>query len=151
MHSIVYCIKILIFAKINTKIMKNFFKNILSTILGLVFGLAIILMLFIGAVSFLSSSFTEKTPKLKDNTILKIDLSKEVVERSSGNPFDDLNFMNPEPKKQIELKQILDNIEKAKNDSKIKGIYINSPFINAGLSKTEEIRNKLLVNNRAIK
>ena len=144
MHSIVYCIKILIFAKINTKIMKNFFKNILSTILGLVFGLAIILMLFIGAVSFLSSSFTEKTPKLKDNTILKIDLSKEVVERSSGNPFDDLNFMNPEPKKQIELKQILDNIEKAKNDSKIKGIYINSPFINAGLSKTEEIRNKLL-------
>ena len=52
--------------------------------------------------------------------------------------------MNPEPKTQGELKQILDNIEKAKNDSKIKGIYINSPFINAGLSKTEEIRNKLL-------
>ena len=124
--------------------MKNFFKNILSTILGLIFGLGIIIALFFVAVGLLSSSFSEKTPKLKDNSILKIDLSKEIVERSSGNPFDDLNFMNPEPKKQLELKQILDNIEKAKSDTKIKGIYIYSPFINAGLSKTEEIRNKLL-------
>ena len=124
--------------------MKNFFKNILSTILGLIFGLGIIIALFFVAVGLLSSNFSDKTPKLKDNSILKIDLSKEVVERSSGNPFDDLNFMNPEPKKQLELKQILDNIEKAKSDTKIKGIYIYSPFINAGLSKTEEIRNKLL-------
>ena len=29
-------------------------------------------------------------------------------------------------------------------DDRIKGIYLNSPFVNAGLSQTEEIRNKLL-------
>jgi hypothetical protein len=81
--------------------MKNFFKNILSTILGLIFGLGIIVALFFVAVGILSSNFSDKTPKLKDNSILKIDLSKEVVERASGNPFDDLNFMNPEPKKTI--------------------------------------------------
>ena len=49
-----------------------------------------------------------------------------------------------EPKKQLELKTILDNIEKAKFDDNIIAIYINSPFVNAGLSQTEEIRNKLL-------
>jgi protease-4 len=38
----------------------------------------------------------------------------------------------------------LDNIEKAKTDSRIKGIYLNVSFVNAGLSQTEEIRNKLL-------
>ena len=44
----------------------------------------------------------------------------------------------------MELKSILDNIEKARTDDRIKGIYLNSPFVNAGLSQTEEIRNKLL-------
>ena len=52
--------------------------------------------------------------------------------------------MNPEPKKQIGLNTILDNIEKAKNDDNIIAIYLYSPIVNAGLSKTEEIRNKLL-------
>ena len=39
---------------------------------------------------------------------------------------------------------MLDNIEKAKSDEKIKAIYINTSFVNAGLSQIEEIRNKLL-------
>ena len=52
--------------------------------------------------------------------------------------------MNPEPKKQIGLNTILNNIEKAKNDDNIIAIYLYSPIVNAGLSKTEEIRNKLL-------
>ena len=38
----------------------------------------------------------------------------------------------------------MDNIEKARTDDRIKGVYLNSPFVNAGLSQTEEIRNKLL-------
>jgi protease-4 len=85
-----------------------------------------------------------KKKKIDKNTILKIDLSTQVVERASSNPLSDLDLLNPEPKKQLELKTILDNIEKAKFDDNIIAIYINSPFVNAGLSQTEEIRNKLL-------
>ncbi|MBT5749697.1 MAG: signal peptide peptidase SppA, partial [Flavobacteriales bacterium] len=44
----------------------------------------------------------------------------------------------------IELKQVLDNIEKAKLDDNIKVIYINTSYVSAGISQIEEIRNKLL-------
>ena len=91
-----------------------------------------------------SSEYQKKEKKIDKNTILKIDLSTQVVERASSNPLSDLDLLNPEPKKQLELKTILDNIEKAKFDDNIIAIYINSPFVNAGLSQTEEIRNKLL-------
>ena len=123
--------------------MKKFIKNIFSTLIGILLSFFVIVLLFIGIIS-LVSNLDNKTQKVKENTILKIDLSNEVVERSSSNPFDGVNLMNPEPKKQIGLNTILDNIEKAKNDDNIIAIYLYSPIVNAGLSKTEEIRNKLL-------
>jgi protease-4 len=87
---------------------------------------------------------SEKEIVAKKNSILKIDLaSTSVVEQKSENPFDKLN-LSGEVGEAIELKQVLDNIEKAKKDENIKAIYISSPFINAGLSQIEEIRNKLL-------
>ena len=81
---------------------------------------------------------------VKENSVLKINLSNiNLVERSSNNPFDELNLTGVESES-IELKEILDNIEKAKKDNNIKAIYINTSFVNAGLSQIEEIRNKLL-------
>ena len=103
----------------------------------------VIIIIFIGVLS-VSSEYQKKEKKIDKNTILKIDLSTPVVERVSTNPLADLDLFNPEPKKQLELKAILDNIEKAKFDDNIIAIYINSPVVNAGLSQTEEIRNKLL-------
>jgi protease-4 len=123
--------------------MKKFIKNIFSTLIGILLSFFVIVLVLIGIIS-LVSSLNNKTQKIKENTILKIDLSNNVVERSSSNPFDGFTFMNPEPKKQIGLNTILDNIEKAKNDDNIIAIYLYSPIVNAGLSKTEEIRNKLL-------
>ena len=122
--------------------MKGFLKNILATIIGIVSGVFIIVLLFIGLIGILSN---EEEVKVKENSILKIDLGKlSVVERSSNNPFTQLN-LNGEINETIGIKEILDNIEKAKNDINITAIYINTSFIiNAGLSQTEEIRNKLL-------
>ena len=81
---------------------------------------------------------------VKENSILKIDLENTaVVERKSENPFDKFN-LSGDVIKTIDLKQILDNIEKAKNDDNIKAIYINNSIVNSGLSQIEEIRNKLL-------
>ena len=122
--------------------MKGFLKNILATIIGIVSGVFIIMLLFIGLIGVLSN---EEEVKVKENSILKIDLGKlSVVERSSNNPFTQLN-LSGEINETIGIKEILDNIEKAKNDINITAIYINTSFIiNAGISQTEEIRNKLL-------
>jgi len=125
--------------------MKSFFKNVLSTIVGMVLAVFVIILLFIGILSIsLSSINNEEEVKLKENSILKINLTElSVVERTSENPFESLNFSGEIPKT-IALKQVLDNIEKAKKDVRIKAIYINTSFVNAGISQIEEIRNKLL-------
>ena len=123
--------------------MLKFLKNIFSTVIGILLSFFVIIIIFIGVLS-VSSEYQKKEKKIDKNTILKINLSTPVVERASTNPLADLDLFNPEPKKQLELKAILDNIEKAKFDDNIIAIYINSPVVNAGLSQTEEIRNKLL-------
>ena len=125
--------------------MKSFFKNVLSTIVGMVLAVFVIMLLFIGIVSVsISSLNNEPEVTVKENSILKINLSDvSVVERISENPFEGLNFSGDIPKT-IALKQVLYNIEKANADEQIKAIYINTSFVNAGLSQIEEIRNKLL-------
>ncbi len=125
--------------------MKSFFKNVLSTIVGMVLAVIVIILLFIGIISLSLSSINNKNETdVKETSILNINLSETlVVERTSENPFDGLNFSG-DIAKTISLKQVLDNIEKAKKDEKIKAIYINTPFVNAGISQIEEIRNKLL-------
>ena len=121
--------------------MKTFFKNILSTIIGMVSAVIVIVLLSIGLIAIISS---EDEVVVKENSILKIDFSNTtVVERASVNPFGELN-LSGEVGKTIEIKVVLDNIEKAKTDDNIKAIYINTSIVSAGLSQTEEIRNKLL-------
>jgi len=78
---------------------------------------------------------------LEENTVLKIDLSTPVVERSADNPIEFINNSGDYP---IELKDVLMSIEKAKNDDRIKLIYLNFGEVNAGLSCIEEIRAKLV-------
>ena len=121
--------------------MKSFLKNILSTIIGAVSSIIILILLFVGIIMIMSA---DKEVKVKENSILKIDLANtSVVERTSENPFDEFN-VSGEMGEKIELKEVLDNIEKAKTDNNIKAIYINTSVVNAGLSQIEEIRNKLL-------
>ena len=125
--------------------MKSFFKNVLSSLVGMVLAVIVITLLFIGIIS-LSISSINNTDKVtvKKNSILEINLSDlSVVERISENPLGNLNISGDIPKT-ISLKQVLDNIEKAKKDKNIKAIYINTSFVNAGISQIEEIRNKLL-------
>ena len=75
---------------------------------------------------------------------MKIKLDKNILDRTSGNPLPKIDGLSLSTANNIELKEILDNIEKVKLDEKIKGIYLNISGLNAGLSNVEEIREKLL-------
>ena len=125
--------------------MKSFLKNVLSTIVGVVLSVIVVVLLFIGILSVAISSINkETTSKVNENSILKIKLENSIVERASDNPLDYLTIGKSEIQTPIEIKSVLDNIEKAKIDERIKGIYLNVSTVNAGLSHIEEIRNKLL-------
>ena len=117
---------------------KKIFSNILSTIISTIILFVILLIFF----STLGNYMNKKDRiSVEENTVLKIDLSTPVVERSADNPIE---FINSSADNPIELKDVLMSIEKAKNDDRIKLIYLNFSEVNAGLSYIEEIRAKLI-------
>ena len=131
----------LYFYQLNFSSMKSFFKGVLINILGTIVSSIIFILILVGIITLI---IPDNDVIVEENSILKINLSDIiVVERSSNNPFDELNLIG-DVSESIELKEILDNIEKAKTDNNIKAIYINTSFVNAGLSQIEEIRNKLI-------
>ena len=119
--------------------MKNFLKSTFSRLLSLI----LLVVLFLILVAILIPK-AEQEIIVKDNSVLKIEFNDQILDQTSGNPFDAINIMDFSPQESVEFKDILDNIEKAKNDDKIKGIYLNFSSVNAGFSQIEEIRNKLL-------
>jgi len=121
--------------------MLSFFKNLFSTILGFILSFIILIILITGGLSL----FDKKgAVEAKEDSVLKIDFTKfQIVERVSENPFSALNISGSAAQS-ISLKQILDNLEKAKTDNNIKGIYLKSSSVSGGISQLEEIRNKLL-------
>ena len=117
---------------------KKIFSNILSTIISTIILFVVLLIFF----STLGNYMNKKDRiSVEENTLLKIDLSTPVVERSADNPIE---FINSSGDKPIELKDVLMSIEKAKNDDRINLIYLNFSEVNAGLSCIEEIRAKLI-------
>ena len=87
---------------------------------------------------------SNKLPEVKDNSVLYINLNKEIVDRAANNPFKGFDITSMQTKSAIGLNDILKAIENAKDDPKIKGILMEVDAVNAGAATTDEIRNALL-------
>jgi len=125
--------------------MKQFFKYVLATITGLfiTFLLSILLIILV-VVGIVSSASEQKVFTVKSNSLLHLKFEAPITERTSGNPFKNYDFMSFSGKKEIGLNDILANIEKAKTDDNIKGIYMDMSNVPAGIATIEEIRNALI-------
>jgi len=79
---------------------------------------------------------------VKPNAVLEIQLDRMVKDYApkSDDPFDEIFGAN---NKKLGLNEIINAIENAKYDDNIKGISINTLSVNAGISQTKSIRNKL--------
>ena len=117
------------------KFLKSVLKSLIVTILSFVIIVSIILLIAV------SSSNSEKEVVVKENSILELTLSNPIVDRSSDFDFNINNIINED--NTIGLNVILKTIEKAKNDDKICGIYLNVQNINSNTASINEIRNKL--------
>lgn len=126
--------------------MKSFLKYTLATIAGVLIVnviLFFIFVIFIGALA----TFSEKAVEVKDNSILTIKLDGEILDRTSDNPFDNIDFLSMTQKKNMGLNKILTSIKNAAEDSRITGIYLDLTDIQGNfgaLAFTEEIRSTLL-------
>lgn len=125
--------------------MKQFFKFMFASMLGVILSFVVAFFVFLGVIgSIVSSAQSEKQPFVHDNSILKIQLNKAIQDQPSNNPFENIDFVTFEDNTPLSLKNILDNIEKAKHDDKIKGIYLDVPYLQANMASIEEMRNSLI-------
>lgn len=103
--------------------MKDFFKYVLATVVGL-----IVVSLIIGIISVVTligmASMETTKVAISDNSVMVIQLNGTVEERAEENPFADL-FGNAIESK-MGLDDILTSIKYAKEDDKIKGIYLEA-------------------------
>jgi protease-4 len=123
--------------------MKSFFKYLLATMLGIILSSILILFIIIGGIGAMMSS-QNQVVDVKPHTVLHIQLSQPIMDRSNNNPMENFDFSTFKPIIQLGLNDILKNIEKAKNDSDIDGIYLDLTVIPSGIATIEEIRNALI-------
>ena len=80
--------------------MKSFLKYTLATIVGIMIVHVILFFIFIGFIGAIAS-FSEKTVTVKNNSILTIKLEGEILDRTSDNPLDNIDFLSFTPKKNL--------------------------------------------------
>ena len=119
--------------------MKDFLKFTLATITGIILSSIVLFFLSIVILIGMVSSSDSETV-VADNSIMMLDLSGSLSERSQDNPFS--QFMG-EGQKAYGLDDILSSIKKAKENENIKGIYIQAEALGAGHASLEEIRDAL--------
>ena len=125
--------------------MKNFFKITFASLLAFIVGSLLLLLIGIIVIGSLVASGNQPVI-VKNNSVLEIKLNKEIMDRGSDNPLDDFDFVKMKPEPKLGLNNILECIEKAKTDDKIKGIYLNINDISSsfgGYAVAQEIRAKL--------
>jgi protease-4 len=126
----------------------NFWKTFLAALLGCLVAMILNLILFfmlIGALMSAGAS-SESIPTVKNGSILKIDLSEAIGERTQEGVSADLGipFLSM-PKASLGIYDAIRSIEKAAEDNRVSMILITDKgTVNSGLSNLEELRNALV-------
>ena len=116
-----------------------FLRNLLAVLVGLSIFTFLGIVLLVGIIGAASSA--EDIPEVKSNTVLHLNLGGVVVEKAVDDPFEEVFANGP---KQISLLDLISAIDAAKNDDRIKGIYLEPQYLQAGYSSLQEIRDAIL-------
>ena len=120
--------------------MKDFIKFTFASVLGVVLaGIIFTILGIVTMVGMVASSDTETV--VKENSIFVLDLEGTLSERVQDNPFQTLMS---EENQAYGLDDILASIQKAKDNEGIKGIYLQTAFLETSFASLEEIRHALL-------
>jgi len=124
------------------KFFKIFLATLLAMVVGTVLSWVLCLVIFVGmAGSMEGTTQAVITPQ----TIVKIDLAENITEAPTKNPMAGFDFATMTMAKSTHLLKVLQSIEAAKGDARVKGIYLN--FTGLGGITTgamEEMRSALI-------
>ncbi len=119
--------------------MKQFFKSVAATIVGLfAFGIIMSILAFICLIGMVASSSSK--PSLKDNSVMVLKLQGEIADKADD---DWLGQLTGDQFKQLGMNEILSAIKKAKNEDKVKGIYLETGILQTDYATLQEIRKAL--------
>lgn len=118
----------------------SFMRSFFASCLGSLVGLALFLLISIGIFSMIASSDSEVV--IEDHSVLHLDLKAPITELEVEDPFAEL--FPGAAEQNIGLLQLRQVIAAAKDDPKIEGIYLNTPYLFSGISTISEIRSSLI-------
>lgn len=124
--------------------MRQFFKYLFASTFGTFFGLIGFIGFFILFVTCSVGLSSKDEVKVEPNSVLALDFSYTMSERTNKDPFSSLDLSTMTLDKKLGLNDVLASIEGAKEDDNIKGIYLNLGLIPNGLATVEAIRNALI-------
>lgn len=123
--------------------MKSFLKYTLATMVGFILVIFFWFLIAVGIVSAIVAS-SDKETVLENNSVLEIKLDGEVVDRAADNPFENLDIPLLASTQKVGIDLLKESITKAKNEDKVKGIYLRIDDVSAGYAACEEIRSALV-------
>ncbi|MFP4471605.1 MAG: S49 family peptidase, partial [Bacteroidales bacterium] len=123
--------------------MKDFLKFMFASMLGFLIMSVILFFVFMGMVAFWASTMEKQQTEVAENSLLKLDLNTPILDRAPNDPFTNFDFASMEPIGVLGLNNIIENLDKAARDPKIKGIYLDLTMLQAGMATIEEIRHAL--------
>ena len=120
--------------------MKQFFKFMFASCLGSALLLVILMVIMIWSVS----SSTKSTVKIKPKTVLYMNLDYDIPERTTETDFTAtlMGLRNGESD-MSGLNDIIANIEAAKNDADISGIFLELSSVGTSTANIEELRHHI--------
>lgn len=126
-------------------IMKQFLKFTLATIVGIFIASLLCTLIFFGIIGAIAGA-SDSATVLKTNSVYELNLEGTLIDRSEDDPFSGAfaEAMGQRAEKMIGLDDVLANIEKAKNDDNIVGIYLKGGSLSGGIASIKEIRNALI-------
>lgn len=126
--------------------MKDFIKIMFASAVGFLIAQVILsliaMLLFFGMIGSALSSVTSAKFTLQENSVLNLRLEGSIAERTpEEDPF--TSIIGSDYSSVTGLNDIVGAIRKAKNNDKIKGIYLDSRMLSASMATLAEIRQEL--------
>ncbi|MBC8487196.1 MAG: signal peptide peptidase SppA [Bacteroidetes bacterium] len=122
--------------------MKDFFKFMFASMLGFFLISIILFFIFMGIMMAMLSFAKSEEVVVNDKTLLHLKFDYRIEDRTSKNLVD-FGYDFGSFKTNLGLNGILKNLEKAKTDDRIEGIYLDLMEIPSGLATISEIRKAL--------
>ncbi|HAC16134.1 MAG TPA: signal peptide peptidase SppA [Bacteroidetes bacterium] len=116
----------------------SFFKSVLATLTALFIAFLLLIFIMIGLIA---SSASQPEPYVRDSSVLRIELLGMVSERSIDDPFAEI--FGSGTMGGLSLEKFRDNMKKATNDDRIKGIWLDMGFMGGSWSGLFEMRDLL--------